>query len=55
MNNVVAFPAPLQKPAAPAKASKSMTLFLHVKCATLIMHVAGAPVAASQTGQAAKS
>lgn len=54
MNNVVAFPTPVQKPAAPAKASKSMTLFLHVKCATLIVHLAGAPTAAARTGQAAK-
>lgn len=55
MSNVIAFPRPAEKPITSVKSGKSMTLFLHVKCATLIVHLSGAATAAAQSGRAVKS
>lgn len=50
MNNVIAFPRPVELPTARSAAGKSITLFVHVKCATLIVHLANsaAPAASGE-------
>ena len=55
MSNVIAFPRPEKKPIKSVNVGKSMTLFLHVKCATLIVHLSGAANMPAQSGQAAES
>ena len=40
MNNVIAFPRPDAAAPAQKRTAKPMTLFVHVKCATLIVHLA---------------
>lgn len=55
MSNVIAFPRPEAKPIKSVKTGKAMTLFLHVKCATLIVHLSGTANTAAQTGHAVKS
>lgn len=48
MDNVIAFPEPATAQPKPAKARGSMTLFLHVKCATMIVHLANCDTSAAQ-------
>ncbi len=50
MNNVIAFPKPAEHPKARTASGKSVTLFMHVKCATLIVHLANssAPAASGE-------
>ena len=55
MNNVIAFPRPVEPKYSPETPNRSMTLFLHVKCATLIVHLANSDVGDARTGKAAKS
>ena len=40
MNNVIAFPRPEAAAPVQARSARPMTLFVHVKCATLIIHLA---------------
>ena len=55
MSNVVAFPKPAEKPRKAVEPARSMTLFLHVKCATLIVHLANNRVAAQKGERVSKS
>ncbi len=48
MTNVIAFPRRIQeRTKGPARARQAQTLFLHVKRATLIAHLSGAPTQAT--------
>ena len=55
MDNVIAFPRAEEKPIKSVKTGKAMTLFFHVKNATLILHLSGAANAAAQSGRAVES
>lgn len=55
MNNIVSFPRPAEKKVKSVKTGKAMTLFLHVKNATMIVHLAASDAAAAQSGAAAES
>ncbi|NNE79643.1 MAG: hypothetical protein HKN18_05150 [Silicimonas sp.] len=55
MNNVISFPQPAVAKRVSPKPARSMTLFLHVKCSTLIIHLADNPVIPQKTGRAGKS
>ena len=55
MNNVIAFPRPVEPKSSPETPNRSMTLFLHVKCATLIVHLANPNTAAARAGKVVKS
>ena len=55
MNNVIAFPQPALEPPKPEKTGRSMTLFLHVKCATLIVHLANSHPTAARAERVVKS
>ena len=55
MNNVIAFPRPAEPKPAQDTSNRSMTLFLHVKCATLIVHLANPNTAAARAGKVVKS
>ena len=55
MNNVIAFPRPAERTLASSKSNRSMTLFLHVKCATLIVHLANSEATAAQSEKVVKS
>ena len=55
MNNVIAFPQPVKAAPAAAHKARPMTLFVHVKCATLIVHLADTQVCAAKTGRVVES
>ncbi|MCV6592963.1 MAG: hypothetical protein OIF48_08435 [Silicimonas sp.] len=55
MNNIVSFPRPADKKVKTVKSGKAMTLFLHVKNATMIVHLAANSGAAAQSGQVGAS
>ncbi|MDA8584809.1 hypothetical protein N9L47_00910 [Rhodobacteraceae bacterium] len=55
MNNVIAFPQPAAPAPVQATTNRSMTLFLHVKCTTLIIHLANTNVTATETNRIVKS
>lgn len=55
MNNVIAFPRPAEPKSNPDTSNRSMTLFLHVKCATLIVHLANPATSAARAGKVVKS
>ena len=55
MSNVVVFPRPATKSSAAIQPARPMTLFLHVKCATLIMHLADNQLVAKRGKRVSKS
>lgn len=55
MNNVIAFPQPVAPAPVQATSKRSMTLFVHVKCATLIVHLANTCASDVQSGRVVES
>lgn len=55
MNNVIAFPRPSEKSRVATRQLRSMTLFLHIKCSTLIVHLADNRVIAERSERVGKS
>ena len=55
MNNVIAFPRPQQSAPAQNRAARPMTLFVHVKCATLIVHLADTGACEAKAERVVKS
>ncbi len=55
MNNVIAFPQHVAPAPVKASSKRSMTLFLHVKCATLIVHLADTSIPEIQSGRVVES
>ena len=55
MSNVIAFPQPAELQRDPAAPARSMTLFLHVKCATLIVHLANNRLPDARSERVSKS